>query len=181
MGGELREGSNATIDAVTDRSVTILNDRGVRWFIQGSTKRGVAVRGPQVDVDIFAEWPKTAGNSLISQNALKRVLKKNFDWSRHFRSRASHDRVVFGNLFLKGSSQQHPVDITFTQSTTDFDQHEQFVNSLESSDPKVRLLAVALKRWANNVTDGRYKIPGFVLEHIAALGIRRERRKLHHP
>jgi hypothetical protein len=172
MGGELREGSNATIGAVTDRSVTILNDRGVRCFIQGSTNRGVAVRGPEVDVDIFAEWPKTADNSLISEKALKRVLKKHFDLSRHFQWRASNDRVVFGNLLLQGSSQQHPVDITFTQSTTDFDQHEQFVNSLESSDPKVRLLAVALNRWAKNFTDGRYKIPGFVLEHIAALEIK---------
>jgi hypothetical protein len=35
----------------------------VKFIVQGSTERDVAVRGAEVDLDFFAEWPGTTART----------------------------------------------------------------------------------------------------------------------
>jgi hypothetical protein len=105
----------------------------------------------------------------IRDDVLERWLKEHFDFpeGKFYRFTAPGDRVVFVGLVLKRSSPQHPFDIAFTRSATDFEEQQRFVESLKSTDPRVHLLTVALKSWAKAVADGKFKIPSFVLEFIA--------------
>jgi hypothetical protein len=142
----------------------------VKFIAQGSTERNVAVRrGAAVDLDFFAEWPKSDDGSHISDDALESWLEEHFTFPEGFyRFTGAGELVEFVRLVLKQSSPQHSVDIAFTRSATDFEKQQRFVESLKSTDPRVHLLTVALKSWAKAVTDGKFKIPAFVLECIAA-------------
>jgi hypothetical protein len=170
----LTQGTEATIVEARERVAAIFkagvaSGGGVKFIAQGSTERNVAVRGSEVDLDFFAEWPKDYYGSHISDNALESWLKEHFTFPEGFyRFTAADDRVIFVGLLLKRSSPQHPVDIGFTRSATDFEKQHQFVESLKSTDPRVHLLTVALKSWAKAVADGKFKIPAYVLEFIAA-------------
>jgi hypothetical protein len=143
----LSPATEQTIKEVRDKFVTALRAHDVPFVEVGSTVRGLALRGPEIDLDVMSEL--TVSDCRCVRDAMESA---SFCLRHEFKI---PNRELWVDQFVHSSYPSHPVEISYFQLAREREAHKALVEKLLklSGVETVRDAIVGMKRWLRAINE----------------------------